>query len=64
MEARPFTCVPEPCVPVATAPATEMWGKDAIVASAQPWRVQFLAQGVEGGCSAHRGRVSRLVDPE
>ncbi len=27
---------PDPCVPVATAPATEMWGSEARLASAHP----------------------------
>ena len=35
---------PEPCVPVATAPATEMCGSDAIDASAQPWRCSSAAR--------------------
>jgi len=43
--ARFWLAGPEPWVPVAQAPATEMCGSEARLRSAKPWRSRRLASG-------------------
>lgn len=35
---------PEPCVPVAVAPATDIWGSDPVLCSANPCRCSLAAR--------------------
>ncbi len=66
---RPATAVarlpfvlPEPCVAVATAPATEMWGSDARLCRAHTFDVQRLYQLAVFQRRVEGDRVCRMVD--
>ena len=53
---------PEPCVPVAQAPATEMCGSEPRLGSAQPCASQLERELAEAGAAADRDRARRRVD--
>ena len=55
---------PEPCVAVATAPATEMCGSEARLASATPSRGQLGRQRAVADAARHGDGAARAVDAD
>ena len=60
--ANDWFLAPEPCVPVAIAPPTEMCGSDARFGNARPWRLQRAAQVAVADPGLDRDRLVPDLD--